>query len=288
MTEPLEIRTAAQQVAERLVTAIALGSVAPGQKFPPERELAHRLQVSRVTLRAALHELQEQGYVTILKGRSGGATVASAWQSGSAELVHHALAPRWEQLEWVFDLQRELGQLVARLAAERRSAADLDMIRESVAAYASPEWGGDVHRQVDLAIHSAIAQATHNPYLVSLESQIWGELSLGVGVLPGSPKLHEQAISEHRALAEAISDHDAERAAAINLSHFVDLVETPLRQLFETILENQPVDVLGDTARWRRTEDRAPGAVARGRWEAAHDDLRDRPARERRCRAGRA
>lgn len=236
VTAPLEIRNAAQQVVERLVTAIALGSVLPGQRFPAERELARRLKVSRNTLRMALHELQTRGYVTIGKGRHGGATVASVWEDNSAELIRRALAPRWERLEWVFDLDRGIGQLVARLAAERRSASDLKQIQARVTAFASPAWPSDAQDQADHAIHAAIAEATHNPFLVSLENQIWAELSLGVGILPGSRELHDKAVVEHQALADAIVAGDGDLAAQINARHFAELVETPLRELRERIL----------------------------------------------------
>jgi GntR family transcriptional repressor for pyruvate dehydrogenase complex len=237
VTTPLQIRNAAQQVAERLVTAIALGSVLPGQRFPPERELAQRLAVSRNTLRMALHELQADGYVTISKGRHGGARVASTWGPVSAELIRRTLGPLWERLEWVFDLDRGIGQLVARLAAERRSTSDLKELQARVDAFASPLWPSDEQDQADHAVHAAIAEATHNPFLVSLENQIWAELSLGVGILPSTKDLHDRAVIDHQELADAIADGDGELAAQINRRHFAELVETPLRQLRGRIVD---------------------------------------------------
>ena len=59
---------------ERLLAVIKLGLVAPGGKFPAERELAARLGISRLTLREAIRELQQAGFVDIkrasfMKGR---------------------------------------------------------------------------------------------------------------------------------------------------------------------------------------------------------------------------
>ena len=58
-----------------LATPPRLGLAAPGERLPAERDLAARLGVSRVTLREALHALQEAGYVESRRGRYGGTFV---------------------------------------------------------------------------------------------------------------------------------------------------------------------------------------------------------------------
>ena len=66
--EPLKVRNTAEQIADRLVTAIALGEFVPEQRLPPERELAATLGVSRASVREALHRLAATGYVVISRG----------------------------------------------------------------------------------------------------------------------------------------------------------------------------------------------------------------------------
>ncbi len=61
----------------RLAQAIRLGVVRVGERLPPERELAERLQVSRVTLREAIRALREAGYLQSRRGRTGGTFVVS-------------------------------------------------------------------------------------------------------------------------------------------------------------------------------------------------------------------
>src|SRR5439155_8885032 len=60
---------------ERLAQAIRLGVVPRGERLPPERELAERLQVSRVTLREAIGALREAGLLESRRGRAGGTFV---------------------------------------------------------------------------------------------------------------------------------------------------------------------------------------------------------------------
>ena len=72
---PVHLRNAGEHVADRLVTAIALGEYITGQRLPSERELAALLAVNRASVREALHRLAEAGYVEIRRGRHGGAFV---------------------------------------------------------------------------------------------------------------------------------------------------------------------------------------------------------------------
>src|SRR5205085_1625 len=60
---PMTVRTTGERIAERFVTAIALGQFVPGQRLPTERELAAMLEVSRATVREAIARLAEAGYV---------------------------------------------------------------------------------------------------------------------------------------------------------------------------------------------------------------------------------
>jgi GntR family transcriptional regulator len=59
------------RVAERLRRAIADGRLVPGERLPPETELAEELAVSRGTLREAMRGLVEEGY---LRRRPGART----------------------------------------------------------------------------------------------------------------------------------------------------------------------------------------------------------------------
>jgi len=62
-------------IAEQLTAAITDGRLQPGMRLPPERELAGSLGVSRMTVRQALGELEREGLVRRVVGRSGGTFV---------------------------------------------------------------------------------------------------------------------------------------------------------------------------------------------------------------------
>jgi GntR family transcriptional regulator len=64
------------QIEASLERALDRGALALGDRLPPERDLAERYGVSRMTLRQALGALEQRGRLTRSKGRYGGTFVA--------------------------------------------------------------------------------------------------------------------------------------------------------------------------------------------------------------------
>jgi GntR family transcriptional repressor for pyruvate dehydrogenase complex len=213
------MRTAGERIAERLVTAIALGEFVPGQRLPTERELAATLEVSRTTVREALQRLQAAGYVTTRRGRGGGTFIQTGAGPGADEMIKRTLDPAWDELIELLDYRRLVEQQIARTAAERRSDADIVAIRHAVGEYAHAT-DRDVSRLADHALHQAIARATHNSRLVALSARIRREVGLGFDAEPYTPEMRRRALRQHPTLAEAVIAGDPARAAKLAARHF--------------------------------------------------------------------
>jgi GntR family transcriptional repressor for pyruvate dehydrogenase complex len=231
---PLTLRTAGERIAERFVTAIALGEFVPGQQLPSERELATQLGVSRTTVREALQRLHAAGYVTTRRGRGGGTFVQTdAGTAESEEMIRRALLPAWEELTEVLDFRQLIEQQIARTAAERRDDNDIKVIREAVVAYERAQ-NREESRLADGAVHLAITQAAHNTRLTELSARIRREVSLGFDAEPYSPAVRRRALHQHPELAEAVISGDAALAARAAAQHF-SLTEDMLRELHARI-----------------------------------------------------
>src|SRR5205814_10501613 len=104
--EPVRLRSGGEHVADRLVTAIALGEFVPGQRLPSERDLASTLGVSRTTVREAIQRLAALGYVDVRRGRTGGAYVLQGMGPEANEMIRRTLLPEWSNLERVLDFRQ--------------------------------------------------------------------------------------------------------------------------------------------------------------------------------------
>lgn len=227
---PMPVRTTGERIAERFVTAIALGQFVPGQRLPPERDLAAMLNVSRATVREAIARLAEAGYVRVRRGRSGGTFVEAGWGPESEQMIRNTLGSQWRELELLLDFRLIIEQQIARTAAVRRNDGDVRAIRAALRAYEEAGADRDSSRMADLALHRAIATAAHNPHLLSLSLSIRHDISLGFEAEPYSLQVRARALQQHPKLAQAVIDGDQGWAAALATEHF-SLTESMLREL---------------------------------------------------------
>src|SRR3954464_7977514 len=122
--EPVKLRSGAEHVADRLVTAIALGEFVPGQRLPSERDLASTLEVSRTTIREAIQRLAALGYVEVRRGRTGGAYVLEAAGPGATEMTGRTPLPGGPNRGALLDFRQLTEPLIARTAASRLTPDD--------------------------------------------------------------------------------------------------------------------------------------------------------------------
>lgn len=231
---PLVAETAASRIADRFITAIALGQFVPGQKLPTVLELARLLEVSPTTIREALSRLAALGHVVVRRGRSGGTFVTNRWGPESDSMVRRALEPEWAQLEITLDLRSLIEQQIARTAAQRCTSQDAHRIKSALKDYEKAGGDRESSRIADFEVHQAIAIATHNPQLADLSLRIRHDVSLGFEAEPYNQQVRARALEQHPLLAQAIYLHDPDSAARLAAEHF-SLTEVTLRELHTRI-----------------------------------------------------
>jgi GntR family transcriptional regulator, transcriptional repressor for pyruvate dehydrogenase complex len=260
----LETPAAGAVLADRIMTAIALGEFTPGQRLPPERELAARLGVSRTTVRDALARVVDAGLLEVRRGRLGGAFVRRPWTTESARAVRSTLGPRWDELQSTFDMRLLVEGLVARTAAERRDQADIREIRAALREYETAR-DLSVAQAADIRLHHAIAKAAKNSRLLAAREQLLSEITFGFAVEPFTAAVYERALPQHQGLAAAVTDGDATAAWDLGRQHFA-ITEDELRVALVRAVSGDPAS--NDTA---SDEETASGQPASGEpvWDRA-------------------
>jgi DNA-binding FadR family transcriptional regulator len=117
MIQPIHRRQVSQALIDRLLWMISEGYWAPGDKLPPQRELAQALEVGMSTLREALQSLQTMG---VLKLRHGDGTYLAEAPAREmySQMVNVSLAMGKADLEMLFDARGVIETGFAFLAAE--------------------------------------------------------------------------------------------------------------------------------------------------------------------------
>ncbi|WP_232666071.1 FadR/GntR family transcriptional regulator [Pseudonocardia sp. TRM90224] len=216
---PVRVGRSVDAVTDRLVTAIAVGDFSPGERLPPERELATLLGVGRETLRAALGRLRAAGYVVTRRGRNGGAIVQDGWGALSDDAVRRTLAPSRDELVELSDTRCLVESLIARTAAERRQPEDVTAMTAALEAY---EQAADAvaARRADHDLHHAVVRAARNQHLARLSRELLARVNVGLPIEPFEESTFRAVAPQHRALIEAVVAGDGDTAAAVAREHF--------------------------------------------------------------------
>ena len=203
-------------VARRLRRAIHLGDLLPGDTFPPERELAETLGVSRVTLREAIRLLEAEGYVKTKRGAEAGLLLLP--QSESLEVIRARVLERYEELQAVLEFRQATEAAAASLAAARRTQRDLEVAGATLEAL-NRSRDMPTFRKADGAFHLAVAEAARNPWLREAIEEARAAMFLPLDAFDPSLPL-VTSIAQHRRILAAIRNGDsrgAERAMIIHI-----------------------------------------------------------------------
>jgi DNA-binding FadR family transcriptional regulator len=204
----------------RLAQAIRLGMVDVGDQLPPERELAERLQVSRVTLREAIGALRDAGYLETRRGRAGGTFVVyrdTPPQPGKSTAA--AIAREMgDALHDALDFRRVVEPGAAELAATRTlSASDRAHLSACLAAAANRD--APTRRVADSRLHLAIAAASGSPSLAAAVADVQVTVDRLLAAIPVIARNLEHSDSQHRRIVDAILGGDPKAARAAMEEH---------------------------------------------------------------------
>lgn len=193
------------------------GSIPPGTRLPPERHLATTLGVGRSAVREALAALEIIGIVDVRPG-------SGTYLRGTAsDLLPQAL--RWGLLIGpkstadLLDLRSGLEIYVARLAAERAAASDLDALAAALKRMRTGIENLKTFARADLDFHNALAAAAGNETLVDLLHVVRSLLQVYDDRAVHDESAARVAIAEHDALFSAIKARDADAAASAMAEH---------------------------------------------------------------------
>jgi GntR family transcriptional repressor for pyruvate dehydrogenase complex len=217
--------TLTDRVTRQIENLIVIGHLQPGNRLPPERELARQFGVSRTVVREAVRALVAKG---LLEVRSGsGTVVCSPTAQTLAQTMSLFLRVGQRDLDYrkILEVRRLLEVEIAGLAAERRTKEDLEVME---AILQEAESGGDRDRFVrtDMAFHSALARATYNELFSVLLDSIADVMITMRQMAFDIPDAFTRALRYHRAIFEQVKRGDPEGARQAMREHLVEAEDT--------------------------------------------------------------
>lgn len=213
---------------EKIKDMIVRGELGPGSRLPPEKDLAERLGLSRSSMREAVKALE---VIRVLDVRRGDGTYVTSLEP---KLLLEAISfvvdlHDDDSLLEIFAVRRVLESHATGLAAQQAGDDDVAALDAEISGVA-PDTDIESLVEHDVRFHSTIARLAGNDYLASLldsltsqtvRARVWRGLTQAGAV--------ERTLTEHRAILDAIADHDMELATSIAQVHIAG-IERWLRQ----------------------------------------------------------
>lgn len=187
------------QIKELIITA----EIKPGEVII-ENELMDKFGIGRTPIREALNRLSWEGLIRIIPNR----------------LIMVSELPL-EDLESIFELRYAMCMLEGRLACEKRTEQEIELLKEFVISIKNQ---ADTKKRImlDRDFHRTISKMTKNRFL---ELQLNNNMDLGIRLiflnLNSIEKLDEHAIKEYDSILQSIIDKDSERLISLLQQHVV-------------------------------------------------------------------
>ncbi len=207
------------QIKTVLKQAILDGHFKPGDKFPPEVEIAAKYEVSKASAREALRELESEGLIQKKRGVFGGSFVAAPGPEKIMDVVSNAYLFGDVTASDLAELRRILEPGLAAMAAERRTEEDLAAMAACIEQVSRSIDNGTPDQTLAISFHRLIADACHNPFISALMASL---VHVFQQVLAKTPDMEtaKQDLVYNRLFYECIRDRDKQRAAEVMADHF--------------------------------------------------------------------
>lgn len=200
-------------IARKLAADINGGTYREGERLPPERELAHMLDVSRTTVREALLALEIMRFIEIRVG-AGVFVLGETHRAGTVSAEPEGASP-----SDVLSTRRLVEAETAALAAQRASDAEISAMSLSIKRMAASIDDVQQFDAADADFHELIARAAGNDVLASLVSQLWrmrdGDMWTFWYDQTRHPENRHRTVADHEVILRAIKRKlpDAARTA---------------------------------------------------------------------------
>jgi GntR family transcriptional repressor for pyruvate dehydrogenase complex len=220
-----------QRIVAQIERLIESNRLRPGDRLPPERELAALLRVSRPSLREAVKTLEAQGRLAVRHGQG----VFVREPDLGADEFRAALASREVGLRELFAMREVLEVPAAGWAAESAGERDLSELAEALqaldrAARASPP-DYERCRQLDSAFHMRIAEAAGNRFLAQTMEVLQEMLAQSMETTLSIPGRLARSRRDHAAIYQAIVSGDSGAARQAMRRHLKQVAAAALARL---------------------------------------------------------
>lgn len=226
---PIRSKRLFEEICERIREELASGRLKPGDKLPPERELAERFGVSRAALREAFRGLEMSGLLRLQKGAKGGAFIADAMPT-MRQSMRDVVSVGRISLNDLTEARVLIQEAIVRLACKRATAADFAALEADIDRTEMLTRQGRLRERLDYSInfYKVLAQTTKNQVMILTIDALTYILRTVIAELGPHPRL--DLVESRRTFLRHLRARDAEAAVGEMTDHLTKLHQHLVRE----------------------------------------------------------
>ena len=215
-----------ERVVDEIKGAIESDKLKPGDKLPPEIELAKVLGVSRVTVREALRILELSGLILIKQGTKGGAFIKKA---DAPQRLKECLSDHLKLGNITIDQLAEarfwIESIIIDIVGQKARKKDFQLLRESIQRAEEFFRQGEEEKKIDenWNFHVILVKISGNYILIDTLRSINELMRYMMLKITTDRKISENAFKAHKEILDLLESGDLEKAKEVNKIHIQDL-----------------------------------------------------------------
>ncbi|MCP4347800.1 MAG: FadR family transcriptional regulator [Desulfobacterales bacterium] len=222
-----------ENIVYQIRQAILKGELKPGDRLPPEKELAENFCVSKASLREAFRALEALGLLEVRQGVSGGAFIREVDLKTVRDNIVNYIFFQNPSIREFTQVRRIFEPEVAKIAAQNVTGGDLAELENNLIETKNDLDSGNFSYELDIFFHKKIAYIANNTLISLIIDSMQNALVNIKQLLQPDYDFSIQVYSAHKRIFEAIRDHDPEKAGAEMIKH-INEVEKGLAALCES------------------------------------------------------
>jgi GntR family transcriptional repressor for pyruvate dehydrogenase complex len=227
--EPYKSKRSFEEISSEIKRLIFQGVFKPGDKLPPETEIARQFKVSRQTIREAMRILEQSGFITIQQGVNGGPFISDTILNRLSTLFIDIFYFKKVPINDLTEARSDIEKVILRHVIERADDSDLKALKQNVRMAKEKIENETLPFEENIAFHKILARASKNYIFAIVVESIMAVVSdFHSKVKKINFERSRKITRYHEQVLDAIIDRDYERT--------VDLFEELLEEVCAVLM----------------------------------------------------
>jgi GntR family transcriptional repressor for pyruvate dehydrogenase complex len=215
---PLKTKRAFEEISAEIKKLIIQGVLKPGDKLPPETEIARQFNVGRQTVREAFRILELSGFISVRKGQGGPIiidTVLNTLSNAFLDVMQIENVPIDEATEARLDIEKLVLEHTVRNARE----SDIEKLLQNISLARQKIEQGILAFDENISFHVLLAEASRNRVFVIVVKALMTIVADYLSRVPTLIETSRKICDEHEGILRGIMEKDGKKALTLMDTH---------------------------------------------------------------------